>query len=82
MFRSIKLVPITLVAVLAGMSTTSRTSCAATAESIITNKGVVELETGRAPDLSTRMAEEIAAIIDDGTTRRVVPVIGKGPFQN
>jgi TRAP-type uncharacterized transport system substrate-binding protein len=73
---------ISVAVVLVGMSVTSRTSYAATAEAMIANKGVVELETGRAPDLSVRMAEEIAAIIDDGATRRLVPVIGKGPFQN
>jgi uncharacterized protein len=46
------------------------------------NRGVVEIETGRASDISVRMAEEIASIVDDGATRRVVPVIGKGPLQN
>jgi TRAP-type uncharacterized transport system substrate-binding protein len=51
-------------------------------QSQVANKGVVELETGRATDISVRMAEEIAGIIDDGATRRVVPVVGKGPFQN
>ena len=55
---------------------------ASTAESIVVNRGVVELETGRAADVSVRMAEEIAGIIDDGATRRIVPVVGKGPFQN
>jgi TRAP-type uncharacterized transport system substrate-binding protein len=46
------------------------------------NRGVVELETGPAEDLSVRMAGNIASIIDDGATRRVVPVVGKGPLQN
>jgi TRAP-type uncharacterized transport system substrate-binding protein len=48
----------------------------------VVNRGVVELETGPANDVSVRMASEIASIIDDGATRRVVPVVGKGPLQN
>src|SRR5947209_3816853 len=57
------------------------TAAPATAQSQLVNKGVVELETGRASDISVRMAEEIAGITDDGSTRRVIPVVGKGPFQ-
>ena len=48
----------------------------------VVNRGVVELVTGRAGDSSARMAEEIAGIVDDGATRRVVPVLGKGSLQN
>src|SRR4051794_10080818 len=50
--------------------------------SAVVNRGVVELVTGRAEDVSVRMAEEIAGIVDDGATRRVVPVLGKGSLQN
>src|SRR4051794_30759865 len=50
--------------------------------SAVANRGVVELVTGRAGDVSARMAEEIAGIVDDGATRRVVPVLGKGSLQN
>jgi TRAP-type uncharacterized transport system substrate-binding protein len=46
------------------------------------NRGVIQLETGPADDISVRMAEEIARIIDDGSTRRVIPIVGKGPVQN
>src|SRR3954469_6077435 len=46
------------------------------------NRGVVEVITGRAGDVSVRMAEEIAGVVDDGATRRVVPVVGKGNLQN
>jgi TRAP-type uncharacterized transport system substrate-binding protein len=46
------------------------------------NRGVVELETARAAGISVRIAEDIANVVDDGTTRRVVPVIGKGALQN
>jgi TRAP-type uncharacterized transport system substrate-binding protein len=50
--------------------------------SAVVNRGVVELITGRGGDASVRMAEEIAGIIDDGSTRRLVPVVGKGSLQN
>lgn len=50
-------------------------------DSGVANKGVVELETGRASDISVNMAQDIASIIDDGATRRVVPVVGKGAVQ-
>jgi TRAP-type uncharacterized transport system substrate-binding protein len=46
------------------------------------NRGVVELETGRATGISVRIAEDLANIIDDGATRRVLPVVGSGALQN
>ena len=46
------------------------------------NRGVVELETSSAAGISVRIAEDLANLIDDGATRRVVPVIGKGSLQN
>jgi TRAP-type uncharacterized transport system substrate-binding protein len=46
------------------------------------NKGVVQLETGRAAGISVRIAEDLANVIDDGATRRVLPVVGKGALQN
>src|SRR5215469_6799556 len=45
-------------------------------------KGVVELETESANGISVRIAEDLADIIDDGATRRVLPVVGKGSVQN
>ena len=48
------------------------------AASAIVNRGVVELVTGRAGDVSVRMAEEIAGIVDDGATRRVTLLHGSG----
>src|SRR5437660_1718129 len=53
-----------------------------TLDASVVNRGVVELETGGSPDVSARIAEDIAGIVDDGATRRLVPVIGKGPLQN
>ncbi|HXP30377.1 MAG TPA: TAXI family TRAP transporter solute-binding subunit [Stellaceae bacterium] len=45
------------------------------------NKGVVELETGSSTGISVRIAEDLANIVDDGSTRRVLPVVGKGALQ-
>jgi TRAP transporter TAXI family solute receptor len=47
-----------------------------------TNRGVVELLTGGADATSSRIAEDLAAVVDDGTTRRVLPIVGKGTLQN
>src|SRR5215475_12784775 len=46
------------------------------------NRGVVQLQTGRAAGISVRIAEDLANVIDDGATRRVLPVVGKGALQN
>ncbi len=49
---------------------------------VAVNRGVVELETGRAAGISVRIAEDLANVIDDGATRRVLPVVGKGALEN
>ena len=46
------------------------------------NRGVVELETMGANGASVRIGEDLANVIDDGATRRVLPIIGKGSLQN
>ena len=46
------------------------------------NRGVVELETSSAAGISVRIAEDLASLVDDGATRRVVPVVGKSSLQN
>jgi uncharacterized protein len=46
------------------------------------NRGVVEIITGGVGGTSARMAEDLAEVLDDGATRRVLPLIGKGAFQN
>jgi TRAP-type uncharacterized transport system substrate-binding protein len=51
-------------------------------DAAVVNRGVVELQTGRASGISVRIAEDLANIIDDGATRRVLPVVGKGSLQN
>jgi len=49
---------------------------------VAVNRGVVELETGRASGISVQIAEDLANVIDDGATRRVLPVVGKGGVTN
>ena len=51
-------------------------------DATLVNKGVVELETGGSSETAARIAADIVSIVDDGATRRLVPVIGKGPLQN
>ncbi len=46
------------------------------------NKGVVELETGDSAGVSIPIAEDLAGLIDDGATRRVLPVVGQTAEQN
>jgi TRAP transporter TAXI family solute receptor len=46
------------------------------------NRGLVEIVTGSVNGTSVRMAEDLADVLDDGATRRVLPVVGKGSFQN
>jgi TRAP-type uncharacterized transport system substrate-binding protein len=46
------------------------------------NRGVVELETMGANGASVRIVEDLANVIDDGSTRRVIPILGKGSLQN
>src|SRR5438874_5258693 len=57
-------------------------STAALADVAVANRGVVELETVRSSGISVRISEDLANIIDDGATRRVLPVVGKGSLQN
>ncbi len=46
------------------------------------NRGVVELETGRASGISVQIAEDLTNVVDDGATRRVLPIVGKGGLKN
>jgi uncharacterized protein len=64
-----------------GVADAARYSAATPTQSAA-NRGVVEIETGRASGISVQIAEDIANIVDDGATRRVLPVVGKGGMQN
>jgi uncharacterized protein len=46
------------------------------------NRGLVEVITGSVAGSSARMAEDLADVLDDGATRRVLPVVGKGSLQD
>ncbi len=65
---------------------TTRTDAAryggATPPQAAVNRGVVELETGRGSGISVAIAEDLADVIDDGATRRVLPIVGKGGIKN
>jgi TRAP-type uncharacterized transport system substrate-binding protein len=45
------------------------------------NRGVVELVTS-GDAASIAMAQDLASVLDDGTTRRLLPVIGRGAVEN
>lgn len=46
------------------------------------NRGLVEVVAGSVYGSSARMAEDLADVLDDGATRRVLPVVGKGSLQD
>src|SRR5260221_6487382 len=48
----------------------------------IANRGVVEMMISGSAGISVNIAEDLANVVDDGATRRIVPVIGKGSLQN
>jgi uncharacterized protein len=45
-------------------------------------RGVVEVETDDTAGIAGQIAADLAALLDDGATRRVVPVLGDGALQN
>jgi uncharacterized protein len=45
------------------------------------NRGGVEIEASGSAGISLRMVEDLANLIDDGATRRILPVVGKGALQ-
>jgi uncharacterized protein len=47
-----------------------------------TNKGLVEILTGGVGGTAAQITTDLANVIDDGATRRVRPVIGRGSLQN
>ena len=69
-----------LAALIAAFSAASKATAQQPTAAAI-NRGVVELETSGAAGISVRIAEDLTNLIDDGTTRRVVPVVGKGSLQ-
>src|SRR5215471_3244748 len=47
----------------------------------MTNRGVVQMMISGAAGSSINIAEDLANVVDDGATRRLVPMIGKGSVQ-
>jgi TRAP-type uncharacterized transport system substrate-binding protein len=45
-------------------------------------KDIVALETGGSNGITIRLAEDLASLVDDGATRRILPVVGHGGVQN
>jgi uncharacterized protein len=82
MRRSIITTAVIAAALAAPIALATRASGIAPTDVAVANRGVVELETGRTAGISVRIAEDLANVIDDGATRRVLPVIGKGSLQN
>jgi TRAP-type uncharacterized transport system substrate-binding protein len=71
-------IAVPLLAVLACPGAVAAKATIPSSESIVANRGVVELETGSSAGISVRIAEDLASIVSDGATRRVVPVVGQG----
>jgi TRAP transporter TAXI family solute receptor len=59
-------------------------SIAAAADSAVdrANRGLVYIATSSVLGTDVRIAEDLAGVLDDGATRRVVPMVGKGSLQN
>jgi hypothetical protein len=71
--------PVLAVAIAVALAAAGGPSANAAADNAaVVNRGVVELETGPAADVSVRMAAEIASIIDDGATRRAAGLVLRG----
>jgi TRAP transporter TAXI family solute receptor len=56
----------------------------ASAQSIVdqANRGLVYIATSSVLGTDVRIAEDLANVLDDGATRRIVPMVGKGSLQN
>lgn len=77
MTRTLRIVIACTLPAIMALATTARAQDAAAV-----NRGVVQLETAGTSGISVRIGEELATLIDDGATRRLVPVVGKGALQN
>ncbi len=57
---------------------------AAAADSAVdrANRGLVYIATSSVLGTDARIAEDLANVLDDGATRRIVPMVGKGSLQN
>ena len=83
-FGRLVAVAIGVVLLLARVAATLVTTAAPPAVSwnAAANRAIGELEVTGTAGISLRIAEDLANIIDDGATRRLIPVIGYGALQN
>jgi TRAP-type uncharacterized transport system substrate-binding protein len=74
-----RLIPFPLCCAAAALAVASSIALAAEPQNLAerTNRGVVELLT-TADLASVQMAQELASVVDDGATRRILPVVGRG----
>jgi len=73
------------IALAAGLATPMGVAARSTAPSLeaaVVNRGVVELETAGSAGISVRIAEDLTRLVNDGATRRLVPIIGAGSLHN
>ena len=61
-------IAVPLLAALACPEAVAAKATAPSSESIVANRGVVELETGSSAGISVRIVEDIASIVNDGAT--------------
>jgi TRAP transporter TAXI family solute receptor len=67
---------------LAIAAATAPSHAAATQPEVGISQGIVVFETESSAGISVRIAEELAKVINDGSSRRILPVIGTGSLQN
>jgi uncharacterized protein len=86
MYRpSVPMIIIALPLVAAGLAmpvAVAARSTASSPDATVFNRGVVELETASSASISVRIAEDLASVVNDGATRRLVPVMGAGSLGN
>jgi TRAP-type uncharacterized transport system substrate-binding protein len=46
------------------------------------NTDFIQIETGSSADISVRLAEDLGSLVDDGATRRIMPLVAQGGLQN
>src|SRR6476659_4646710 len=54
---------------------------ASSAAETVSTTDLIRVETGASSGITVRLAEDIANLVDDGTTRRMIPVVGQGGMQ-
>jgi TRAP transporter TAXI family solute receptor len=80
--KSVRAAITAFVVVIASLSAQAQEGAVVTPLSERPNQGLIELITGPVAGSSARAGEDLATVLDDGATRRVLPVVGKGSLQN